>query len=173
MNRNHKLMNLQLFAPTNETTTSDLAPAISIDFTSRISENIRTLAEILGIVEMQPMAAGTTIKLYTETVDIAEQVGEGEVIGLSKVSRALGRTITLTLDKYRKQVTAEAIQSYGQDRAINRTDDKLISEIRKTVKTSSSSASMPVLAQLRVVLHSRQRLQPYGANFSISSMTRM
>jgi len=136
MNRNHKLMNLQLFAPpTNETTTSDLAPAISIDFTSRISENINTLAEILGIVEMQPMAAGTTIKLYTETVNIAEQVGEGEVIGLSKVSRALGRTITLTLNKYRKQVTAEAIQSYGQDRAINRTDDKLISEIRKTVKT--------------------------------------
>ena len=135
MNANRKLMNLQLFAvPTNETTTSDLAPAISVDFTTRISENINTLQEILGVTNMTPMAAGTLIKLYREEVTVAEQVAEGEVIGLSKVTRVLADTKELTLGKYRKQVTAEAIQKYGRDMAINRTDEKLIGEIRKQIK---------------------------------------
>lgn len=134
MNINRKLMNLQLFAVPNETTTSDLAPAISVDFTTRISENINTLQEILGVTNMTPMAAGTLIKLYREEVTVAEQVAEGEVIGLSKVTRALADTKELTLGKYRKQVTAEAIQKYGRDMAINRTDEKLIGEIRKQIK---------------------------------------
>lgn len=86
MNANRKLMNLQLFAVPNETTTSDLAPAISIDFTSRISENINTLQEILGVTNMTPMAAGTLIKLYKETTTLAAQVAEGETIGLSRSS---------------------------------------------------------------------------------------
>ena len=121
MNVNRKLMNLQLFAvPTNETMTSDLAPAISIDFTSRISENINTLQEILGVTSMTPMAAGTLIKLYKETVTVAEQVAEGEVINLSKVSRVLAGTKELVLGKYRKQVTAEAIQKFGRDMACSR-----------------------------------------------------
>lgn len=136
MNINRKLMNLQLFAVTNETTTSDLAPAISIDFTSRISENINTLQEILGVVNMVPMAAGTLIKLYKETVTVAQQVSEGETIGLSKVTRELAATKELTLGKYRKQVTAEAIQKFGRELAINHTDEKLIGEIRKQIKSN-------------------------------------
>lgn len=138
MNINKKLMrrmNLQLFAvPDNETTSKDFAPEVSIDFASRISENIQTLQEILGVAEMTPMGVGTTIKLYAESVEIAEQVAEGEVINLSKVVRRKADEIELALGKYRKQVTAEAIQKYGQDRAINRTDNKLIAEIRKTIK---------------------------------------
>ena len=135
MNANRKIMNLQLFAvPTNETTTADLAPAISIDFTSRISENINTLQEILGVTNMVPMAAGTLIKLYKETTTLAAQVAEGETIGLSKVKRELAGTKELVLGKYRKQVTAEAIQKYGREMAINRTDEKLIGEIRKQIK---------------------------------------
>lgn len=134
-------MNLQLFTvPDNETTTSDLAPAISIDFTSRIADNIATLQRILGIVDMTPMSAGTLIKLYTETVELADQVEEGETIELSKVTRKPARTIELSLGKYRKQVTAEAIQKYGRDRAINRTDEKLITEVRKQVKRDFFSA---------------------------------
>ena len=128
-------MNIQMFTvPENETTTSDLAPAITIDFTSRIHDNIETLQRILGVVEMIPMNAGTLIKLYKETVTIADQVAEGEVIARSKVKRELAKTIELTLGKYRKQVTAESIQKYGRDRAINMTDEKLIGEIRKKIK---------------------------------------
>lgn len=94
-------INLQLFAAeTNLTTTADLEPAISIDHTSKIKANIDTLREILGITEMQPMAAGTQIKIYKMSKENApEQVGEGEVIPLTKVTRKLANTIELTADE--------------------------------------------------------------------------
>lgn len=129
-------INLQLFAAeTNLTTTADLEPAISIDHTSKIKANIDTLREILGITEMQPMAAGTQIKIYKMSKENApEQVGEGEVIPLTKVTRKLANTIELTLNKYRKETTAESIAKFGYNRAVNDTDEKLISEIQKDIK---------------------------------------
>lgn len=131
-----KKFDLQLFTvPTNETVTTDLAPAISVDYTSRIAENITALQELLGVTELQPMAAGSTIKVYSETVTMGTQVAEGEQLNLSKVSRQVAATYELTLKKYLKEVTAESIQKFGRDRAINRTDDKLIGEIRKGIKT--------------------------------------
>ena len=135
MNANRRLMNLQLFAvPDNINKTGDIAPVISVDFANRIGENIATLQRILGIVNMVPMAAGTLIKIYKETVTLANQVAEGEEILLSKVERVLDRTIELGLGKYLKETTAELIQQVGRDRAINRTDELLIREIRKAVK---------------------------------------
>ena len=131
-----KKFDLQLFTvPTNETVTTDLAPAISVDYTSRIAENITALQDLLGVTELQPMAAGSTIKVYSETVTMGTQVAEGEQLNLSKVSRQVAATYELTLKKYLKEVTAESIQKFGRDRAINRTDDKLIGEIRKGIKT--------------------------------------
>lgn len=131
-----KKFDLQLFTvPINETVTTDLAPAISVDYTSRIAENITALQELLGVTELQPMAAGSTIKVYSETVTMGAQVAEGEQLNLSKVSRQVAATYELTLKKYLKEVTAESIQKFGRDRAINRTDDKLIGEIRKGIKT--------------------------------------
>lgn len=132
-----KKFDLQLFTvPANETTTSDLAPAISVDYVSRITENIQTLQQILGIADMEPMAVGTTIKMYTESVTLGAQVAEGEEINLSKATRTLSATKELTLGKYLKEVTAEAIQKYGRDRAINRTDEKIVGEIRKGIKSN-------------------------------------
>lgn len=132
-----KKFDLQLFTvPTNETTTNDLAPAISVDYVSRITENIRTLQQILGIVDMEPMAVGTTIKMYTESVTLGAQVAEGEEINLSKATRVLAATKELTLGKYLKEVTAESIQKYGRDRAINKTDEKIVGEIRKGIKNN-------------------------------------
>lgn len=121
--------------PSNIITTSDLEPAISVDFTTRITENIRTLQEILGIVDPEPMAAGTLIKIYKySSVTLADQVEEGEEIALTKVERTLAKTIELTLKKYRKQTTAEAIQKTGRSVAVNGTDSKLVSTIRGAIK---------------------------------------
>ena len=73
----------------NTILTSDVAPAISIDLVSNLSENIRALQEILGINDMIPMAAGTQIKTYTTTVgDLNKQTTEGDIIPLTKVTLA-------------------------------------------------------------------------------------
>ena len=132
-----KKFNLQLFAETNTTQAADLEPAISIDCVSRLSGNIDELQKVLGIAEMEPMASGTSIKIYKmEQVNTPEQVAEGETIALTKIERKVDRTIDLTLNKYRRNTTAEAIQKSGKAIAINKTDEKLVSGIQKGIKKS-------------------------------------
>ena len=136
--KNKEFRMLQLFAAEEGTTLStDLAPAISVDFTTRIAQNIVELQQLLGITDLVPMAAGTDVKIYKWTVeDLAEQVGEGEEIGLTKVKRTLANTITLDLDKYRRNTPAEAIQRVGRNIAINQSDEKLIQKVQKGIKGS-------------------------------------
>ena len=129
---------MQIFAAEeNVTKTIDLEPAISVDCVSKISSNINELQEVLGIVEMEPMNAGTAIKIYKmEQVNTPEQVAEGETIALTKIERKLAKTIELVLKKYRRNSTAEAIQKTGREVAINKTDEKLLSGIQKDIKKS-------------------------------------
>lgn len=95
------------------------------------------MRDLLGVTNLIPMSAGTDIKVYKWTVEeLASQVGEGEVITPTKVKRALGQTITLDLDKYRRVTTAEAIQKVGRTIAVNESDDQLIKKVQKAVKTS-------------------------------------
>lgn len=133
-----KKLDLQLLAAEeNLTVAADLEPAISIDYTSRLSSNITELQNLLGITEMIPMSAGTMIKIYKmEQLNTPEQVGEGELIPLTEIKRSLAKTIELTLNKYRKSTTAEAIQRSGRSLAVNQTDEKLISGIQKAIKKS-------------------------------------
>jgi len=135
MNKNK----LQYFTPTTGTTVSaDLEPAISIDFTSRISRNINSLKDILGITELVPMSAGTDIKVYkfVKKGAVGSQVAEGEVIPLTEFERKVVATHSLDLDKYRKNTTAEAIQKVGRDIAVNQTDEKLVAEVQKATKSA-------------------------------------
>ena len=150
--KNKEFMMLQLFAEGDSsttpaepaagtTTTADMAPAISVDFTSRISKNIVELQKLLGITDLIPMSAGTDIKIYKWTVDeLADQVGEGKTIGLTKVTRTLANTISLALDKYRRNTTAETIQKVGRDIAINQSDEKLVGKVQKETKKSLYAA---------------------------------
>lgn len=136
--RNKIFKSLQLFAAeTGASLSTDLEPAISVDFVSRITQNITELRELLGVANLIPMAAGTDIKVFKWTVEnLAEQVGEGETITPTKVKRALDQTITLDLDKYRKVTTAEAIQKTGRTIAVNESDNQLVKKIQKSIKVS-------------------------------------
>ena len=130
-----KYFDIQLFAEENMNAAADLEPGISIDFVSKITSNIAELQKVLGIAEMEPMSAGTTIKIYKrEQVNTPDQVGEGETIALTKVERKLARTIELVLKKFRRNTSAEAIQKVGRNMAINQCDEKLVSGIQKGIK---------------------------------------
>lgn len=132
----NKKINLQLFAAAENTTiTTDIEPAISVDYTTKLAENINSFMELLGITNMIPMAEGTSIKGYKLTkTNTAGQAAEGDTIALTKIDRKLAFEKTLTLKKYRKAVTAEAIQRAGYSNAVNETDAKLISEVQKDIK---------------------------------------
>ena len=137
-----RIMNLQMFAvPTGTIVTTDVEPAISIDFTNRLATNIIELQNVLGVTNMIPMASGTLIKMYKTTVaNSPAQVAEGEDIALTEIKRELAGTVELKLNKYRKQTTAEAIQKADQAIAVNETDNKLISVVRNDIKKAFYTA---------------------------------
>ena len=121
-------------ATENITTSKDLI-AQSIDFTEQFTGSISTLLQVLNVTRMQPMAVGSQIKIYKSEVTKADgNVAEGEVIPLSKVTRKLADTKELAYKKYRKQTTAEAIQSSGFAAAVNDTDSRLLRSIQGDIK---------------------------------------
>ena len=136
MTKNYKFLIFDGETPANDKiTTQDIAPEISIDKTYGLRDSVRKLAEAMGIQDVQPLTEGTTIKIYkTEKVNTPEQVAEGEVVALTKIRRVLHQTIVVTLEKFRKTTTAEAIARSGFSKSVNDTDDKLISEIGIGIK---------------------------------------
>lgn len=121
----------------NNTTMQKDLIAASVDFTEQFTGSIKKLQEILGVTRLTSMPIGNQIKIYKSEVTKAEgKVGEGEVIPISKVTRKLADTLTLEYSKYRKLVTAEAIQASGFQAAVNDTDAKLMREIQKDIKNN-------------------------------------
>lgn len=120
-------------AEENITTSTDLY-AQSIDFVEQFNGSVQKLLQIMGITRLTPMSVGSQIKIYSNKVTKGSKAAEGETIPLSKVERKLSTTLTLAFDKYRKQVTAEAIQSSGFQAAVTDTDSKLLREVQKDIK---------------------------------------
>lgn len=146
-------------AISNTTVAADVAPAITLDYVSRIRNNIDQLREMLGISEMIPMAAGNTINMYSLVrYNTPSQVAEGYEIPLTEIKRTVAKSVSLSLLKYRKLTTAEAIQKTGADVAMNMTDGKLVSEVQKDIKgafftslktgTGTATAAANLQAQL-------------------------
>lgn len=117
--------------------TSDKLVASSIDFVEQFSDNVKTLLNAMGHVQMHPMPAGSLIQTYKTEVTPASSrtVGEGEVIPLSMVKRTKDKQYTLGLtDKLRKLITFEAIQRNGFEPAVAMTDAKLRGIAQKNAK---------------------------------------
>ena len=125
----------------NSIAKADIAPAISIDVANRLAYNLNKFREILGITGMRAVPEGSTLKIYaTSLVSLANQVDECQEIALTNVTRSVAQTITLSLKKYRKMVSIEAIQQSGLDAAVNDTDAELIKQVQKTVKAGLFTA---------------------------------
>lgn len=111
--------------------------ARSIDYVYRFGENFSKFIEALGITRQIPVQEGFTIKLYSApTVELADgNVAEGDLIPLSKVTPQVHTTKEINLKKYRKVTTIEAIQKYGANEAITITDDAMVKEVQKGIRT--------------------------------------
>ncbi len=116
--------------------TTDLGQALSIDFVDRFGTRLNSLFTLLNLQRRIPVATGTLIKTYTSSVTLNnDPVPPGAVIPLSEVVMEPGPSHEIEWDKKRKAVPAEDIQKYGYNKAIIRTDNKLMNEVQKSIRT--------------------------------------
>jgi len=119
----------------NTTTTNQITtPVREIDFVSRFESNWDALREILGI--MNPIRKTPGTKLVSSRASIVLQdgaVAEGDEVPLSQATVVPVAYKDITLQKYRKRVTAEAVDKYGAAVAIQKTDDAFLNELQGKV----------------------------------------
>ena len=133
-----KKLDLQMFAVDAKTVKeADLAKVRDVDFTERFSKGIDTLMAMLGVTRKQEKRAGEVLKVYKATGTLESGVvAEGEVIPLSKYQTTYEAVGEAVLNKWRKVTTSEAISSKGYGQAVNDTNDKMLKDIQKGVRTS-------------------------------------
>lgn len=131
------MANVTTSAETNVITTSQMSKAREIDFTRRFTGTIlKKLIEALGVTRKVPMIDGTTLYYYTTTGTLQSgEVPEGEIIPLSQYQRNKVPIGEITLKKWRKAATAEAILKSGYDEAVRQTDAKLLNDVQSGIRT--------------------------------------
>lgn len=124
-------------AETNLTKAAQMSKVREVDFVSQFTHNsLAKLIEVLGVTRKIPMMEGTTLYTYTTSGTLQSgAVAEGEVIPLSQYATAKSPVGEITLKKWRKAVSAEAIKKSGYDAAVNETDTALLRDVQKGVRT--------------------------------------
>lgn len=123
-------------AETNLIKAADLARVREIDFTLMFSESVKKLEEALGITRKIPKQAGSILKAYKATGTLQDgEVAEGDVIPLSKYEVEAVNTTEITLRKWRKATSAEAIIERGYDQAVSMTTARMLKDVQKTIRS--------------------------------------
>lgn len=108
--------------------------AREIDFVSRFQRNWEHLRTILGIMRPIRVQPGTVLKSKSATLTLQSgSVGEGEEIPYSKAQVTEKEYGSVTIEKYAKATSLEAIQKYGYDVAVGMTDDAFLFELQTDV----------------------------------------
>ena len=123
-------------AETNLIKNNDLARVRQIDFVSQFGYNTKKLMELLGVMRLIPKQAGTMLKRHTVTGTLESgDVAEGDIIPLSKYTTVETPIGEITLKKWRKATSAEAILDKGYDQAVDETSDKMLQDIQGNIRT--------------------------------------
>lgn len=108
--------------------------ARELDFVTRFESNWEHLREILGI--MRPIRKQPGAKLKSKyAVGTLENgtVGEGEEIPYSKFEVKEKEYDEMTIEKYSKAVSIEAIKEHGYENAVQMTDDEFLFQLQTNV----------------------------------------
>ena len=121
----------------NLITAAQMKKVREVDFVNQFSHNsLNKLIEALGVTRKIPMMEGTTMYVYTMDGTLESgKVGEGEIIPLSQVEASKTPVGEITLSKWRKGVTAEAIKKSGYDAAVRDTDAWILRKVQGGIRT--------------------------------------
>ena len=125
-------------ALTNTTTTSQINTTVrEVDFVTQFGKNWDALRTILGIMRPIRKSPGTRLVSYKASVDGGLQggadVAEGDLIPLTKTKVEPVTYEDITISKYAKSVTLEAVEKFGAAVAVQRTDEAFRNELQKKV----------------------------------------
>ena len=105
-----------------------------IDFVTRFNKNWEALRTIMGIMRPIRKTPGTKLVSSTATVTLQSgAVGEGEEIPYSQATVQPVAYGDITIEKYAKAVSIEAVAKYGAAVAVQKTDDAFLNELQNTV----------------------------------------
>lgn len=108
--------------------------AREVDFVTRFERNWEHLREILGIMRPIRKQPGAVLKSkYAEGTLESGQVGEGEEIPYSKFQVKEKPYAEMTIEKYAKAVSIEAIKDHGYENAVQMTDDEFLFQLQTDV----------------------------------------
>ncbi len=114
---------------------TDLARVREIDFTLMFTESLRKLTEALGVTRKAAKQAGTVLKTYKATGTLEDgAVAEGDTIPLSKYTTEAVSYGEITLKKWRKATSAEAIIERGYDQAVGMTTERMLKDVQKSIR---------------------------------------
>lgn len=114
---------------------NDLATVRQLDFVSQFGYNTKKLMELLGVMRLIPKQAGTMLKRHTVTGTLEDgNVAEGDIIPLSKYKTVDTPLKEITLKKWRKATSAEAILDKGYEQAVDETGEKMVSDIQGQIR---------------------------------------
>lgn len=131
------MANLTTSAETNLITQAQMAKAREVDFVYKFTHtSLAKLIEVLGVTRKIPMMEGTTMYVYTTSGTLQSgAVPEGEVIPLSRYATTKTAIGEITLKKWRKAASAEAIKKSGYEAAVRDTDAALLKDVQTGVRT--------------------------------------
>lgn len=108
--------------------------AREVDFVTRFNKNWEALRNIMGIMRPIKKSAGTKLVSYKTTVTLQSgNVGEGEEVPYSLAQVEPVAYGDISLEKYKKAVSIEAVAKYGADIAVEKTDDEFLNQLQNLV----------------------------------------
>lgn len=123
-------------ADANLIKSADLVRAREKEFVYLFGDSLKKLLEALGVTRKIAKQAGFTLKAYKATGTLEDgNVAEGELIPLSKYKTEAVAFDEITLKKWRKATSAEAIIEKGYDQAVEMTTDAMLKDVQKGVRT--------------------------------------
>lgn len=123
-------------AETNLINADDMKRVREQDFVRRFEHtSLSKLLEVIGVTRRIPMMEGTTLYVNKTTGTLQSGlVDEGEIIPLSEYETTKEPVGTITLKKWRKAASAEAIKKSGYNAAVRDTDTALLRDVQADVR---------------------------------------
>ena len=123
-------------AEANLSKSANFARVREREFVEIFNGDIRKLVEALGVTRKIQKESGSVLKVMKVTGTLETgSVPEGEVIPLSEYATTWEPIGEITLKKWRKSTSIEAINDKGYDQAVTRTTGKMLKQIQRAIRS--------------------------------------